>query len=82
MKEGNYFRRCHKCDGVIEADHQEKHICLCLFCEYPLAPFHHVDEKFSPVMSENTLRPVLSSEEYNPVHGLSAFWDNLGEHNE
>ena len=76
MKEGNYYRRCHKCDGVIEAIKSEEHISLCLHCSFPLAPFCYFDEKFTPVFSENSLRPVLSSEEYMPLYGLSAFWDS------
>ena len=75
MNNGNYYRRCHKCDGVIEANECTKHVTECVFCNFPLAPFCFFDEKYSPVSSENHLRPVLSQEDYNPLQGLSAFWD-------
>ena len=76
MKEGNYYRRCHKCDGVIEASQYEKNVTDCNHCNFPLAPFCFFDDKFTPVVSENSLRPVWSAEDYNPLFGLSAFWDN------
>ena len=75
MKEGNYYRRCHKCEGIIEAAQCEKNITECQHCEFPLAPFCFFDDKFTPVASENSLRPVWSQEDYNPIFGLSAFWD-------
>jgi ribosomal protein L37AE/L43A len=68
-----YFRRCHVCERVTGRSAHE-HIERCEHCQKPFAKFSYFDDRYSPVATDNHLRPVFADGEFEPVRGLTVHW--------
>lgn len=76
MEKPTYFRRCHVC-GALNHVTDDYHVERCENCAKPIAKFHYFDDRFSPVLSDRTLRPVPLTSEFPPLQGLSVYWEGF-----
>lgn len=75
----HHIRRCHVCGGVSEAS--SKAIHQCAHCGKHLAPFYYFDESSLDGLSDVGFHLSLlkKSEGYNPLWGLSTYWQDSDE---
>ncbi len=69
-----HIRRCHICDGVTEIN--EGRVSDCNHCGQSLAPFYYFDDAFTKAPSENQAREAAPDGEYQPIFGLTVYWDS------
>lgn len=70
-----HIRRCHICGAISSSP--EGQVDQCENCGKVLAPFFYFDDRITIVVSEGQLRPPLLSGEYNPIQGLTVYWDSV-----
>lgn len=76
MNQVIFFRRCHVCGSTTQS--QTDKVDVCKPCGKHFAPFFYFDERFIPVASEATVRPLnISHDKYNPIQGLTAYWNKM-----
>lgn len=75
MEQPAHYRRCHVC-GHLNVQASQP-VIKCFECGRTLAPFFYFDDRFSSVPAEGTLRPPRLEGEYNPIQGLTAYWETL-----
>jgi hypothetical protein len=77
MKKGPvHYRRCHVCGNVTWSASSER-VSKCYHCAKSLAPFYYFDDRFSPIVGDETIRPKLLSNEFQPLLGLTAYWEGF-----
>lgn len=74
-----HIRRCHVCGSVTESEGSAVH--KCAHCGKHLAPFYYFDEsklegllESGPYLSTWKLAKDLSPGSFNPIWGLSTYW--------
>lgn len=75
MEHPAHYRRCHHC-GYLCAQ-KEAPVDRCAECGKSLAPFFYFDDRFTTVMADGSLRPPRLEGEYNPIQGLTVYWENF-----
>ena len=70
-----HFSRCHHCGHVTKKEGAR--VEHCDHCSKPIARFYYFNERFTAVLSEHTLRPPKLQNEYTPIYGLTAYWENF-----
>jgi hypothetical protein len=73
MEAPAHYRRCHVCGYLNVAKTQP--VAKCGDCGKSLAPFFYFDDRFTTVPGDGTLRPPRLQGEYNPIQGLTAYWE-------
>ncbi|MBT4760642.1 MAG: hypothetical protein HOO06_02995 [Bdellovibrionaceae bacterium] len=77
MKSGPiHYRRCHLCGNVTWGDANSK-VNKCYHCDKSLAPFYYFDDRHAPVQGDETLRPKLLPNEFQPLFGITAYWEGF-----
>ena len=75
MEHPAHYRRCHHCGYLnVKKDVPSTH---CSDCHKSLAPFYYFDDRFTIVNGDATLRPPRLEGEYNPIQGLTVYWENF-----
>ena len=74
MEKPNYFRRCHMCGAVCQHE-DHGNLDRCDTCGKPWAKFRYFDDRFTPVQSDRTLRPPQLNGEWEPINGLTVYWE-------
>ncbi len=74
MEHPAHYRRCHIC-GYLNVESAQP-VAKCGGCSKSLAPFFYFDDRFTAVLGEGTIRSPRLPGEYNPIQGLTAYWEN------
>ena len=69
-----HIRRCHICGGINEVE--DGRVSTCCHCKRNLAPFYYFDDMFTEAPSEDGVRLKFPDGEYQPIYGLTVFWDS------
>lgn len=72
-KTPRYFRRCHLCGSLTESG--DDHVERCACCHTAFARFQYFDDKYTPTVGDNVLRPVYTRAEFEPLQGLTVYWE-------
>ena len=73
MKGRYHFRRCHLCNEITNVIESE--VKYCQHCGKPMAPFFYFTESQTMALSDVQTRPDPTQGEYQPLRGLTAFWE-------
>lgn len=68
-----HIRRCHVCGGITEV-----HNCKVLSCQHcgkSMSQFYYFDDSKTSIYGVDQLRFSPKQGEYNPIYGLTAYWD-------
>lgn len=76
MEKPAYFRRCHICGALGTLD-DGAHIKECQVCGKAWAKFQYFDDRFTPIQSDRTLRPPPLTGEWQPIKGLTVYWESF-----
>lgn len=75
MEIPTHYRLCHLC-GTLNAQNKTP-VLYCGGCCKSLSPFYYFDDRFTKIQGENELRAPRTEGEYNPIQGLTVYWENF-----